>query len=96
MTTIQELWDISDSGKAEWWPDAIVVDGSLISPRWWYVNGNLSESGIADQDALYIVIGHAEEWLEKNRSGWACRTPYQSGRGVHMTLLNALKWEAAR
>jgi hypothetical protein len=74
-TELTKLWEISDNGKAEWWPDEVrpvlpigcnycfTPNGHPehdIGPGPWY--------RIKKKHALHIVKGHAEEWLRGR--GW--------------------------
>jgi len=62
------LWELSDEGKAEWWPEQLNYDeGNMIS-GWWYTYDNITSASMEEHHALDIVRGSAERWLVSH--GW--------------------------
>ena len=64
------LWELSDEGKAEWWPEQLNYDeGNMIS-GWWYTYDNITSASMEEHHALDIVRGSAERWLSDR--DWEC------------------------
>ena len=66
QSELTKLWEISDSGKAEWWPDTVWLRKNN-RPCYSHDDG-YEDSPMEIDDALHIVKGHAEEWLRGR--GW--------------------------
>ena len=67
--TLNELWVLSEEGKAKWWPPFVdkVRDENHIRVRgyrWWYSPDACACCDLEDRCALDLVTAHAERWLE--------------------------------
>lgn len=95
---LTKLWELSDNGKAEWWPDTVWLRKNN-QPYYSHDEG-YEDSPMEIDDALHIVKGHAEDWLRGR--GWFKFANEQGESWSHkkvnraMALPDAILAEAGR
>lgn len=105
MTPHEQLLALKEALPADVWPKQIETLPDKIAEKhgegWCYfIPDNVEHVHIAAEDALPIVTGHAEKWLEKKL--WAPKAwglywqPYiPRKQQMPMSLIEAVRWEAA-
>ena len=60
--TLNTLWEMSERGTKEWWPDAVHRTSSLIW-TWIYDEYGDTPADLVPQHALDLVAASCERWL---------------------------------